>query len=106
MINKTRKVEKNNIFQRSSASLEFMISNPSTQTLLLKPIFDFWVGQPESPPEERWIRVKAKTDVMIRIPLIFLIPHGRGKVRVDLRLMELGAWQPIVHQLVFLALDS
>ena len=47
-----------------------------------------------APPEERWIRVKAKTAVKIRIPLMFRIPFGRGKVRVDLRLQELGAGMP------------
>ncbi len=87
-----------------AASIEFQLQNPSQQTLLVQPHFDFWIGKPEAPPAKRWVQVPAGKTVRVRVPMMFRVPLGRGKIRVDVRIRELGLGQNLLHQTAFLAL--
>ena len=103
-LKKTRNTELKEGFQLSAASIEFQLQNPSQQTLLVQPHFDFWIGKPEAPPAKRWVQVPAGKTVRVRVPMVFRVPLGRGKIRVDVRIRELGLGQNLLHQTVFLAL--
>ena len=103
-LKKTRNTELENGFQRSAASIEFQLQNPSKQALLVQPYFDFWIGKPEAPPAKSWIRVPARQTVRVRVPMMFRVPLGREKIRVDVRIQELGLKQSVLHQTAFLAL--
>ena len=66
--------------------------------------FDFLIVIPEAPPAKRWVQVPAGNTVRVRVPMMFRVPLGRGKVRVDVRIRELGLGQNLIHQTAFLAL--
>ncbi|GIS36906.1 MAG: hypothetical protein Ct9H90mP8_3260 [Pseudomonadota bacterium] len=61
--------------------------------MLVQPHFDFWIGKPEAPPAKRWVQVPAGKTVRVRVPMMFRVPLGRGKIRVDVRIRELGLGQ-------------
>ena len=101
---KTQNIKIQDRFQRSATSIEFQLQNPSTQAMLVQPYFDFWIGKPVVPPAKRWIRVPAGQTVRVRVPMKFRVPLGRAKIRVDVRIQELGLKQSVLHQTAFLAL--
>ena len=103
-LKKTKNTELKEGFQLSAASIEFQLQNPSQQTLLVQPHFDFWIGKPEAPPAKRWVQVPAGKTVRVRVPMVFRVPLGRGKIRVDVRIRELGLEQYLIHQTALLAL--
>ena len=101
---KTSKNKNQDRFQHLAASIEFQLKNPSKQALLVQPYFDFWIGKPEAPPAKSWIRVPARQTVRVRVPMMFRVPLGREKIRVDVRIQELGLKQSVLHQTAFLTL--
>ena len=103
-LKKSRNTELKKGFQLSAASIEFQLQNPSQQTLLVQPHFDFWIGKPEAPPAKRWVQVPARKTLRVRVPMMFRVPLGRGKIRVDVRIRELGLEQYLIHQTALLAL--
>ena len=105
-LTKIRKVKIGDGYQHSAVNIWFKIVNPSSQHLILKPVFDFWIGHPESPLEKLWFRVKAKSTVNYKIPVMMRLPPGRGKARVDLRILELGSDSILAHRTMFLALEN
>ena len=72
-LKKTRNTELKEGFQLSAASIEFQLQNPSQQTLLVQPHFDFWIGKPEAPPAKRWVQVPAGKTVRVRVPMVFRV---------------------------------
>ena len=105
-LTKIRKVKIGDGYQHSAVNIWFKIVNPSSQHLILKPVFDFWIGHPESPLEKLWFRLKAKSTVTYKIPVMMRLPLGRGKARVDLRILELGSGSILAHRTMFLALEN
>lgn len=91
-------------FQRFSTSIEFQLENPSQQTMVVQPNLRFWIGKPEAPPAKRWIQVPPQKTIRVKVPMQFRVPLGRGKIRVDVRIQELGLGPYILHQTAFLAL--
>lgn len=98
----TRKIARVKKTMRAAASIQFQLVNRSSQMRLVLPQFDFWIGRPESVPELTLIRVKPKSAVNLSVPIVFRVPSGRQKVRLDLRIRELGVSTPLIRQTAFL----
>lgn len=105
-ISKTRKPVMMNKTLREAASIQFQLVNRSSQMRLVLPRFDFWIGKPESVPELKLIRIKPKSAVNVTFPVVFRVSPARQKVRLDLRIRELGAPSTLIHQTAFLALNE
>ena len=97
----------------SSPSIDSIVAAPrplprtthSMQRATIRSLrFPFWIGKPEAPPAKRWIQVPPRKNIRVRVPMQFLVPFGRGKIRVDVRIQELGLGPYILHQTAFLAL--
>ena len=67
-LKKTRNTELKEGFQLSVASIEFQLQNPSQQTLLVQPHFNFWIGKPEAPPAKRWVKAPAVSYTHLTLP--------------------------------------
>ena len=103
-ITKIENIEKNKEYNKIYTNLKILVENKSNNSIIIEPSFNFWIGKPEIYPEIKLLWIQKKTNKVFNYPLNIKVPSERYKIRIDLRLKELGASENIIHRTAFLKL--